>query len=77
LELAAVLRFNLMAKKKNPAAVALGKLAASRRTKEQLAESGRQGGLAKAANRANGTAAALVPDTEAADAVPSIKKRKA
>jgi hypothetical protein len=40
---------------RNPAAVALGKLAASRRTKEQLAESGRQGGLAKAANRANGT----------------------
>jgi hypothetical protein len=36
---------------KNPAAVALGKLAASRRTREELAEAGRQGGLAKAKNR--------------------------
>jgi hypothetical protein len=39
-----------MNNEKNPAAVALGKLAASRRTREELAEAGRQGGLAKAKN---------------------------
>jgi hypothetical protein len=39
-----------MGKKKNPAAVALGKLAASKRTKEELAEAGRRGGLRKAEN---------------------------
>jgi hypothetical protein len=39
---------------KNPAAVALGKLGASKRTKKELAEAGRRGGLAKAARR-NGT----------------------
>jgi hypothetical protein len=42
---------NEMDKEKNPAAVALGKLAASRRTRKELAEAGRQGGLAKAKNR--------------------------
>jgi hypothetical protein len=40
-----------MGRKKNPAAVALGKLAAAKRTREQLAEAGRRGGLSKAANR--------------------------
>jgi hypothetical protein len=45
-----------MGRKKNPAAVALGKLAASKRTPEDLAEAGRRGGLNKAANRRNGIA---------------------
>jgi hypothetical protein len=53
-----------MGKKKNPAAVALGKLAASKRTKEELAEAGRLGGLSKAARRAvrNGSKKLMHPD---------------
>jgi hypothetical protein len=65
--------------KKNRAAVALGKLAASGRTKEELAEAGRRGGLKKAANRANGNAptfAALVPGTDFAQPTSQTKKRK-
>jgi hypothetical protein len=72
---AAVLRFKLMGKKKNPAAVALGRLAASKRTPEELREAGRRGGQAKAANRANGTAAALEPDTQLAEFINQAKKK--
>lgn len=41
--------------KKNPAAVALGKLAASKRSTEELAAAGRRGGLRKAENHKNGS----------------------
>jgi hypothetical protein len=73
--LATVLGFYLMGKKKNPAAVALGRLAASKRTAEELREAGRRGGQAKAANRLNGMiAAALEPDTEVAESPTSISR---
>jgi hypothetical protein len=67
---------NRLCSSKNSAAVALGKLAASRRTREQLAEAGRQGGLAKAANRANGTAAALETETELAESTSQKQTKK-
>jgi len=68
-------------KRKNRAAAALGRIGGPARaavlTAEERREIARKGGLAKAANRQNGTAPALAPDTESAESMPSIKKRKA
>jgi hypothetical protein len=63
-----------MAKKKNAAAVALGKLAASKRTKEDFAEAGRRG-MASRWGKRNGTAAALAPKTELAEFISQSKKK--
>ncbi len=63
-----------MVKKKNAAAVALGKLAASKRTKADFAEAGRRG-MASRWGKRNGTAAALETETELAESISSIKKK--
>ncbi len=62
--------------KKNPWAVALGKLAASKRSKEELAEAGRQGGLKKAANREAQNGTATAPDPAATPNKPVSKNKK-
>jgi hypothetical protein len=65
-------------KRKNGAAVALGRKGGANRAKVLTADErraiARQGGLAKAANRANGIAAALVPNTELAESPISTSK---
>jgi hypothetical protein len=65
-------------KRKNGAAAALGRIGGKNRasvlTAEERRAIARQGGLAKAANRANGTAAALVPETELAESPISTSK---
>ncbi len=68
-------------KRKNQAAVALGRLGgkarASKLTDQEREEIARLGGLAKAANRSNGTAAALVTETDLAESASQTQKRKA
>ena len=61
--------------KKNAAAVALGKLAASKRSREDFAEAGRRG-MASRWGKRNGTAAALETETELAESTSQTKKRK-
>ena len=65
-----------MARKKNAAAVALGKLAAKRRGRDELAEAGRRGGLkgagVKAMNKANSS---LTAKERAAKASKAAKAR--
>ncbi len=65
---------------KNPTAVMMGKIGGKRRAKmltpEERQDIARQGGLAKAAKR-NGTAAALVTETDLAESTSQTQKRKA
>jgi hypothetical protein len=66
-------------KRKNQAAVALGRLGgkarASKLSDQEREEIARLGGRAKAANRANGTAAALETETELAQSTSQKQKK--